>query len=223
MKKIFTLVAAAVMALSANAQKVIDFSTATDADFTDLVNFTLVDYQGAPSLSYVSPDQGSFKVFGVTLKYKNSADKDNFIKMNKQGVVTNGKGVTVEYTTNPNAEVEFEVAAKGGTKPVFGLPGQKAADVVPLFDNSGLTNKVDGVFPTAKFKLTADANGLVSFTEYVAGFTFVKLTDSQTSGINEVANDKSDVNAPVYNLAGQRVSKDAKGILIQNGKKFINK
>ncbi len=32
-----------------------------------------------------------------------------------------------------------------------------------------------------------------------------------------------DANAPVYNLAGQRVSKDTKGLLIKNGKKFINK
>ena len=33
----------------------------------------------------------------------------------------------------------------------------------------------------------------------------------------------SDENAPVYNLFGQKVGKDAKGILIQNGKKFIRK
>ncbi|MBP5418387.1 MAG: chitobiase/beta-hexosaminidase C-terminal domain-containing protein [Bacteroidales bacterium] len=32
-----------------------------------------------------------------------------------------------------------------------------------------------------------------------------------------------DENAPIYNLQGQRVSKDAKGILIQNGKKFVVK
>ena len=43
------------------------------------------------------------------------------------------------------------------------------------------------------------------------------------TGINGVTADKLDVNAPVFNLAGQRVSKDTKGILIQNGKKFINK
>lgn len=43
------------------------------------------------------------------------------------------------------------------------------------------------------------------------------------TGINGVTTDKLDVNAPVFNLAGQRVSKDTKGILIQNGKKFINK
>lgn len=32
-----------------------------------------------------------------------------------------------------------------------------------------------------------------------------------------------DENAPIYNLQGQRVDKDAKGILIQNGKKFVVK
>ena len=44
-----------------------------------------------------------------------------------------------------------------------------------------------------------------------------------TSGINAPTVEELDENAPVYNLAGQRVSKDTKGILIQNGKKFINK
>ena len=50
--------------------------------------------------------------------------------------------------------------------------------------------------------------------------------DDVPSGIENVVNDnnvKADPNAPVYNISGQRVSKDAKGILIQNGKKFMNK
>ena len=51
------------------------------------------------------------------------------------------------------------------------------------------------------------------------GFEFT----AGTNGINEIAAEKTDANAPVYNLAGQRVSKNAKGILIQNGKKFIVK
>ena len=44
---------------------------------------------------------------------------------------------------------------------------------------------------------------------------------TDVSGINESKADKLDANAPVYNLAGQRVNANAKGILIQNGKKFI--
>ena len=43
-----------------------------------------------------------------------------------------------------------------------------------------------------------------------------------TAGIDSISV-ASDENAPVYNLFGQKVGKDAKGILIQNGKKFIRK
>lgn len=42
------------------------------------------------------------------------------------------------------------------------------------------------------------------------------------TGINNPTINVLDENAPIYNLAGQRVSKDTKGILIQNGRKFIN-
>ena len=44
-----------------------------------------------------------------------------------------------------------------------------------------------------------------------------------SSGITEITTSTSSADAPVYNLAGQRVGKDAKGILIQNGKKFIRR
>lgn len=47
--------------------------------------------------------------------------------------------------------------------------------------------------------------------------------EAGTVGIEEVTTTTNNANAPIYNLAGQRVSKDAKGILIQNGKKFIRK
>lgn len=47
------------------------------------------------------------------------------------------------------------------------------------------------------------------------------------TGIEKVVvdldNNTLDANAPIYNLNGQRVTKDAKGVLIQGGKKFINK
>lgn len=47
--------------------------------------------------------------------------------------------------------------------------------------------------------------------------------DETPTGINAVTVKTASENAPVYNLAGQRVGKNAKGILIQNGKKFIRK
>lgn len=44
-----------------------------------------------------------------------------------------------------------------------------------------------------------------------------------TTGISAVEVEDAADNAPIYNLQGQRVTKDTKGILIQNGKKFVNK
>lgn len=69
------------------------------------------------------------------------------------------------------------------------------------------------------------------------GFKYVSTTEAAgtweirnfsvtglTSGITDITIEKEfDENAPIYNLSGQRVDKNAKGILIQNGKKFIRR
>ncbi len=48
--------------------------------------------------------------------------------------------------------------------------------------------------------------------------------DNIPTGISEVTTSAPiDENAPIYNVAGMQVTKTAKGILIQDGKKFINK
>ncbi|MBR1545662.1 MAG: hypothetical protein IJ633_02535 [Prevotella sp.] len=47
------------------------------------------------------------------------------------------------------------------------------------------------------------------------------IPDKGESGISNVK--AEDANAPIYNLAGQKADKSQKGILIQNGKKFVNK
>ena len=44
-----------------------------------------------------------------------------------------------------------------------------------------------------------------------------------TDAIQSVTAEKTNVNAPIYNLAGQQVNKSYKGVCIQNGRKFINK
>ena len=43
------------------------------------------------------------------------------------------------------------------------------------------------------------------------------------TGIDCIENVELDVNAPMYNVAGQKVNANFKGIVLQNGKKFINK
>lgn len=46
-------------------------------------------------------------------------------------------------------------------------------------------------------------------------------TNGDVNGISNVVAPEADANAPIYNLAGQRVSSNFKGIAIQNGKKFV--
>ena len=43
------------------------------------------------------------------------------------------------------------------------------------------------------------------------------------TGINNITTEATDANAPAYNLSGQRVGKNAKGVLIKNGKKYVVK
>ena len=56
------------------------------------------------------------------------------------------------------------------------------------------------------------------------GFGGIEFTPAEQSGIsNIIADETLNSDAPMYNVLGQRVSKEYKGIVIQNGKKFINK
>ena len=47
--------------------------------------------------------------------------------------------------------------------------------------------------------------------------------DTTPTGINNIATETTVKDAPLYNLAGQKVTKAYKGVVIQNGKKFVNK
>lgn len=66
-----------------------------------------------------------------------------------------------------------------------------------------------------------NANGAYLAVPKSAGVKSLSL-ESLTTAIKAIEN-KIDINAPIYNLAGQRVNASVKGILIQNGKKFYNK
>lgn len=56
----------------------------------------------------------------------------------------------------------------------------------------------------------------------VEGFTGTGYVPAIPSGIQSI-NAEKNVNAPIYNLSGQRVDAQYKGVVIQNGKKFLQK
>ena len=65
--------------------------------------------------------------------------------------------------------------------------------------------------------------GIVSLFNGQPQITIINI--EKTTGIDNVKQIDSAINdnAPMYNLAGQRVGKEYKGVVIQNGKKFINR
>lgn len=63
-----------------------------------------------------------------------------------------------------------------------------------------------------------------AYLEITAGSKLAINFGGETTGISKVATEQTaPENTAMYNLAGQRVSNSYKGIVIRNGKKFINK
>lgn len=63
----------------------------------------------------------------------------------------------------------------------------------------------------------------VKGTSSKAAFYSLGTNFGETTGISSVENKAVKADAPVYNLAGQAVGKDYKGLVIKNGKKFVIK
>ena len=87
---------------------------------------------------------------------------------------------------------------------------------------------VDGV--TAFYRVKKDSNipAKRCYLEVMsasanAAFYSLGTNFGETTGISSVENKVEKADAPVYNLAGQLVGKDYKGLAIKNGKKFVIK
>ena len=165
-----------------------------------------VDYSAAGLIAYAITLDDAAK----TVKYTEAT-----------GVVPAGKAVLVkgeakkEYTLAPATEAAADfatdllisdgtVTTEGGLYYAFATVDGK----------SGFKKLADGLTIPAKkgyLKLSAaSAKGFFAF-------------DETTTGINEIEAEAAQDNAAIYNLAGQRVSKEYKGVVIKNGKKFLNK
>lgn len=101
------------------------------------------------------------------------------------------------------------------------------------YTNQYLTNGTDKVMIYDKFKTKTnitdgegfDVTGIL-VTAKLSGNTikeFAPISAPVPTGINNITTEAADANAPVFNLAGQKVGKEYKGVVIKAGKKFIQK
>ena len=102
------------------------------------------------------------------------------------------------------------------------------------YTNQYLTNGTDKVMIYDKFKTKTnitDGEGFdvtgIFVTAKLSGNNIIKefapISAPVPTGINNITTEAADANAPAYNLAGQKVGKEYKGVVIKAGKKFIQK
>ena len=101
------------------------------------------------------------------------------------------------------------------------------------YTNQYLTNGTDKVMIYDKFKTKTDITDGEGFdvtgifvTAKLSGNIIKELAPISApvpTGINNITTEAADANAPAYNLAGQKVGKEYKGVVIKAGKKFIQK
>ena len=217
MKKIFTLIAVAAMAMSVNAQTTIwDMANWSETDVTAEVT--------KDGLTYYGESKSAFATGNATIE-KGGTD------YSFTGRIKMGGGST--FKTDSYSRVFCFEAKKGDVVTVFGCHGSSSGDdrtfylsQVPSDTNrdvatafaskalaAGEKGFVEGTVPAdGKVYVWADANN---------GIYAIYLTSS-TAGINNVTVAEAE-NGAAYNLAGQKVADDFKGVVIKNGKKMIQK
>lgn len=101
------------------------------------------------------------------------------------------------------------------------------------YTNQYLTNGTDKVMIYDKFKTKTnitdgegfDVTGILVTAKLSGNIIkeFAPISAPVPTGINNITTEAADANAPAYNLAGQKVGKEYKGVVIKAGKKFIQK
>lgn len=175
----------------------------------------------------VDYDKLGLKAYAVKL---NDA-KDGVVFTKISGVVPAGVPVLLkgdankEYVLNKadgGSSVSTDLKMSDGT--ATSTDASASTDAVTLYALS----TVDGVtafYPVKKnSKIPAKRCYLeVKSTSPKAAFYSLGTNFGETTGISSVENKVEKADAPVYNLAGQLVGKDYKGLVIKNGKKFVIK
>ena len=225
MKKFFTLIAAVAMAASVNAQ-VLSF----DTDYAAGTIPSTITSNGL--VLKVVDTNAKIAVDGNTAYFGTADSYQKFDKRLKSGGKSSSKNnLTLTLPTDGTLKVYARTGSSGATdrNVILTQNGTELANKILLESEAVSVNMmVNGeevakkVYPAVSVAVKA---GDVSIT-YPAGsinFYGFEFVAAGTTGISDIQAPKSSKDGATFNLLGQKVANDAKGIVIKNGKKFINK
>ena len=234
MKKFFTLIAAVAIAASMNAQGTYAVQEGDNVKAGDQISS--VDNI---TLTYMENDDVEFAAGKKTTNWAD-ADFTAYVCGVNNGKLVSGAeptGCVYKFETVKAGSVTVGVQL-GGTKG-FHILNADFAEVAPASYNLPAAKDGDSQEFTHNEKgeniIAKKSNGTVTFsvaeggTYYVLaagtrmGFYGFKYVTDTSTGISDIQAPKSSKDGATFNLLGQKVANDAKGIVIKNGKKFINK
>lgn len=129
-------------------------------------------------------------------------------------------GMAVKLTATSNAGDVVEATTTPGV--IFGKGSGSDVVSVNLDPKKAYVIKIEAISNTSKSDIQITGFNLTG-TDLTIAPAEGDPSIGGATGIENVEEVEVDVNAPAYNIAGQRVNESAKGIIIKGGKKFINK
>ena len=135
--------------------------------------------------------------------------------------------ISIEAFQNNTSEVATEGAIKISSITADDGSNLLTSDVPLPLNGSGKTASVaiDNLSATQNIKVSFDNSGLPASGAQKQCYAIVTITYEKSTGIevvNAATNAKTDAPAYYYNLQGQRVAPNTKGIVIYKGMKFFN-
>lgn len=213
MKKIFTLIASVIVAMSVNAQeqKVWNFS---DWEATTFNAVTTID-----GLTVMANEESTVVIDGNNKTIEGANNTYKCTKRLKLG------GTGSAEARNLNFEVTGPCTINVGLISSSSSADRTLNVATGTFDNVVANLQAVGSpaqEQTYKYESNEPTTVYLYSPSSGVNIYYIEVTYTSTN-INNAIVEQGNENAPIYNLAGQRVNKDSKGVLIQNGKKFINK
>ena len=242
MKKLFTLIAAALMAVGVNAQTedVIKVSSG-NSDWGQMFVDDGVAFEW-PGRTFESTDKLTAKALYAGSNLKDSEDKDLTYARESGSVQT----YTIEFGATPTVKLQINVNCiiknqwGGGHSTMISKPltieDNKASFTVSKEDCSytGWSYKDDGTGKWIEDKeyknVPQDVTSIVlqacddkATYPAVIDIKSIKRVTTTATGISKVENLEVAKDGKSFNLAGQQVGKNYKGVVIKNGKKMVIK
>lgn len=175
--------------------------------------------------TYAAGYDVNYSALGLTTYAIALDEANNKVSYNRfEGVVPAGKAVLVQGTASTSYEL---TPAEGAADETFTTDLKASDGTVTAADDKiyafGTLNGKSG-FKLVNNGITIPAKkGYLQLTGTTAAKPTFFAFDGIGTGISHIEADADLENAAMYNLAGQRVDKSYKGVVIVNGKKMLRK